>query len=179
MCTFKLKEVVAAFIHPAAYWNLGISPLLLTRALVTMPCAGEKIIHSSVRMLVALRQSKCLSFSQLWYFFYLLMNDRVLMHSSTARARACLRACWRGSLCVKAWCWLCARAGVALRACGRGSACSPAQVCVSACLALCARRRSSARAPALEPCMEYISHIPSSSKYMPYIWGNVMTPKIS
>ncbi len=57
--------------------------------------------------------------------------------------------------------WLSVRAGVmlALRACGRGSArvrawlCAvPAQLCVRACLALCARRRSSARAPALEPC---------------------------
>ncbi len=26
-------------------------------------------------------------------------------------------------------------------------------------------------------CMQYISHIPSSSKFMPYIWGNVITPK--
>ncbi len=28
-------------------------------------------------------------------------------------------------------------------------------------------------------CIEYIWHIPSSSKYTPYIWGNVMTPNIS
>ncbi len=28
-------------------------------------------------------------------------------------------------------------------------------------------------------CMQYISHIFPSSKHMPYIWGNVMTPKIS
>jgi hypothetical protein len=74
------------------------------------------------------------------------------MHSPIARAKARLRACWRGSVCVQAWlivalracgrgsarvrAWLCARASAALRACLLGSVHAPAQLC--ACASTCA-----------------------------------------
>ncbi len=59
-----------------------------------MPYAGEKVMRCSVLVLVALWPSNYLPFSQLGYFFRLLMNARVLMNSSIALARARLRACW-------------------------------------------------------------------------------------
>ena len=97
-------------------------------------------MHSSVRVLVALRQSNYLPFSQLRHFFYLLLNDRVLMHRFIARARARLRACW----------WLSVRAGVmvALRACRRSSARVRAWLCARASAALRERLLGSVRAPA-------------------------------
>ncbi len=109
MCTFNLKEVVAAFYVPCS--------VLKFRHSSSSADSCEKVMHSSVRVLEALLQSNYLPFSQLCYFFYLLMNDCVLMHSSIARARACLRVCGRGSARVRARvrAWLCARASAALR----------------------------------------------------------------
>jgi hypothetical protein len=52
MCTFNPKEVVAAF-YPPFSGLTGTAPLLLTRAFVTL-LAGEKVMHHSVRVLVAL-----------------------------------------------------------------------------------------------------------------------------